>query len=746
MNESAVPKRSRKRKGTLNSRRRSAGKNTEAEAEDRFSIVAASALADDRTRVLKQGETFAVFDHFGDIKPTGLGEEGLYHEGTRFLSTFALQLISGRPLFLNSTVQQDNSALVVNLTNPDIRGDGRILIANGILHFFKFKFLSEGVCHERLTVTNYGLHPVHLSFSIHFDADFSDIFEVRGARRPQRGHRLAPRVKANQAVLSYEGLDRVTRRTKLHFDPAPEHVSNHRARFEIHLKAGQSQAWEIAISCLTSKGPKPVVSHDAAWRKTTQARAAAHGRASEISTSSEQFNGWVNRSLSDVQMMVSETPDGFYPYAGVPWFSTAFGRDGIITALECLWCYPDLAAGVLRFLSATQAVSENRKQEAEPGKILHETRKGEMANLGEIPFGKYYGSVDATPLFVVLAGSYYVRTGDRGLISEIWPNIERALSWIDNYGDVDKDGFTEYQRQTPDGLAQQGWKDSHDSVFHADGTLAEGPTALCEVQGYVHAAKKFAAELALALGKPEDSRRLAAEAERIQKQFEESFWCDDLGTYALALDGKKRRCRVRASNPGHCLFSGIASPERAGRVAELLMSDDLFSGWGIRTLGTREARYNPMSYHNGSIWPHDNALIAAGLARYGLKREAMKVLNALFEASLFFELNRLPELFCGFPRLPGAGPTLYPVACSPQAWAAGAVFLMLQACLGMKPDAVRDVLRFEHPLLPEVLSRVRIRNLRIGSSEFSLILERRDGSAGVITEKRTGGAQLLILK
>jgi glycogen debranching enzyme len=300
----------------------------------------------------------------------------------RFLSTFTLQLGLGRPLFLSSTVQQDNSALIVNLTNSDIRGDGKILIPKGILHFFKSKFLSE-VCHERLTVTNYGSQPMQLSFSFYFDADFSDIFEVRGTRRLQRGHRLATTVAQSEAVLAYAGLDGVTRRTELHFSPPPAHMSGHRARFELQLEAGESQQWEIAICCLTSECSRPVARYDDAWQKAVHTRARAHSRATGLSSSNDQFNAWVNRSLSEVQMMVSETAYGPYPYAGVPWFSTAFGRDGIITALECLWCYPDLAAGVLRFLSATQATSENRKQEAEPGKILHEARKGEMANLGE---------------------------------------------------------------------------------------------------------------------------------------------------------------------------------------------------------------------------------------------------------------------------------------------------------------------------------------------------------------------------
>ena len=470
--------------------------------------------------------------------------------------------------------------------------------------------------------------------------------------------------------------------------------------------------------------------------------AAEHGRYQawqcRLTSVNGQFNVWFNRAVADLHMLVTALPTGPYPYAGLPWFNTPFGRDGLITALESLWMRPDLARGVLSYLAATQATAFEPDQDAEPGKILHETRSGEMATLKEMPYGKYYGSVDATPLFVVLAGEYYERTADIATIERLWPNLVAALDWIEKCGDVDGDGLVEYARNTPRGLLHQGWKDSDDAICHADGSPADGPIAVCEVQGYVFAAWQAGAKLAGALGRFDDASAFQTRARAVQKRFEEVFWCAEIATYALAVDGAKRPCRVRSSNAAHCLFTGIADPGHASEVARTIFHPDVFSGWGVRTLACGEARYNPLSYHNGSVWPHDNALIAWGLARFGETKAAARLLAGLFEAGQYFDLNRMPELFCGFDRHAGVGPIPYPVACSPQAWSAASVFLLIQASLGLKIDAAAARVVFSRPALPASLPELRIFDLEVAGGRVDLLLTRHDEDVSVRVLRRSG--------
>lgn len=716
---------------------------------DEFYIRSSSPRVDVRTRVLKQGDTFAVFDRFGDIETFGTGELGLYYQDTRFLSRLTLRLAKHRPLLLSSTIREDNAVLAVDATNPDVWRDSEIVIPRGTIHIFRSKTLWARTCHERLRIHNYGRAAVDFSFSIELDADFVDIFELRGTKRERRGRRVETEVTHDGLVLAYEGLDECLRRTRIVFDPKPTRLSESMATFQIRLEPGEEASYRWAIACEVDGNPQVEV--EPCYEKVVQAAAGAlehvHAREPQIFTGNEQFNDWLNRSLADLHMMQTETPYGLYPYAGVPWFSAVFGRDGIITALQCLWFDPSMARGVLAYLAANQADAENPEQDAQPGKVLHEFREDEMATLGEIPFRRYYGSIDATPLFVMLAGAYYNRTGDRGFIESIWPNVERALEWIDRYGDSDGDGFVEYTRKSKHGLVHQGWKDSHDAIFHSDGASAEGAIALCEVQGYVYAAKVAAAELAKIFGDTIRSQELSKQAEALCHRFEQAFWCDDLSTYAVALDGSKQPCRVRTSNAGHCLFAGIATEEHASRAATTLTEETSFSGWGIRTVATSEARYNPMSYHNGSVWPHDNALIAAGFSRYGLKAAAATVLAGFLDASLFFDLHRLPELFCGFPRRPGESPTLYPVACAPQSWASGAMFLLLEACLGLSVLAPEHRLEFSKPFLPAFLPQVTIRDLKVGDARVDLLLTRHEeGDVGVNVLRRDGALDVVVLK
>ncbi|HHH36067.1 MAG TPA: amylo-alpha-1,6-glucosidase [Gammaproteobacteria bacterium] len=713
--------------------------------EDRWYVSATSTHADDRTRVLKHGETFVLFNRHGDIQRISISGQGLYHQGTRYLSHLELLIKERRPILLNSTVKEDNTILDVDLTNPDLYEAGRLKIHNDSIHIFRAKVLRDGRCHELVRLTNYSDASVDVPLSLEFDADFADIFEVRGVKRAQRG-KLQPAVIGEDMVeLGYEGLDGVRRRTRLGFSQRPTELSASHARFQIHLPPRGCSSLYLTISCLNGREEGESESYEQAVSRTTEELARQQACCSAIQTSNEQFNNWLNRSAADLHMLTTELPEGPYPFAGVPWFSTPFGRDGIITALQALWVYPDLARGVLSFLAATQAREVNPEQEAEPGKILHETRKGELAALGEIPFGRYYGTVDATPLFVVLAGEYYRRSGDRDFVERIWPNIERALEWIDRYGDVDGDGFVEYQRHGERGLVHQGWKDSDDSIFHADGRPAEGPIALCEVQGYVYQARLHAASLAELFGHEARARQLREAAESLKQNFNERFWCEELSTYAIALDGEKQPCRVRASNAGHALFSGIASERNARLVAETLLSEASFSGWGVRTIAASEQRYNPMSYHNGSIWPHDNALIAMGLARYGFRDHALRILTGMFDASIFMDLHRLPELFCGFLRRSGQGPTLYPVACSPQAWASTTVFYLLQASLGLSFDPVARCIRFLYPQLPSFIDEMVIRNLRLDGAEVDLRLRRHPQDVGIRVLRKEGEMDITVV-
>ncbi len=712
--------------------------------DDDWYVLASSSRTDARTRVLKQGETFCLFDRYGDIQHIGAGEQGLYHEGTRFLSRYELTINNSRPLLLNSTIKQDNSAMTVDLTNPDLYLDNKLSIPTGALHIFRAKYLLDGAQYEHIRLINYGQRAIATSIEIKFAADFCDIFQVRGVKREKMGTRLAQKDFKRSVRLGYRGLDNVERYTIITFSEEIKLIAPDTIQLQCKLEPHEEGNCYICINCQTGNEVNKPLAYKSVVQATSDAIEKLNEDSASLFSTNEQFNDWINRSAADLHMLTTNTIHGPYPYAGVPWFSTAFGRDGIITALQYLWLYPNIARGVLAFLSATQATTSDAKIDSEPGKILHETRAGEMAELGEIPFKAYYGTIDATPLYIVLAGEYYQRTGDRPFIESIWQNLERALEWIDKYGDRDGDGFVEYYRESDNGLVQQGWKDSDDSIFHHDGTPAEGPIALSEVQGYVYQAKLVMADFLQLFGETQRSQQLLTEAARLKTKFNDTFWSDKISTYAIALDGNKKPCEVVSSNAGHTLFSGIASKEYARRVADSLTSEDSFSGWGIRTLAKSETRYNPMSYHNGSIWPHDNSLIVMGLAKYGFKDKAIKILTGMFDTSINMDLNRLPELYCGFDRLPSQGPTLYPVACAPQAWASGALFGMLQACLGLTFSADKPQIRFHYPQLPDYLQRLQISNLKFGNAVIDLSLRRHLNDVGINVIRKEGDIDIVV--
>ena len=690
-----------------------------------FVVSASTSLSELRPLVLKQGNTFGVFDSKGDALASPGGTQGVYYCDTRHLSHFLITLNGHRPMVLSSTLRDDNATLTCDLANPGMVDDDGQAVEHSLIHIRRTRFLWKAGCFERLCVRNFDDRARRLRLGVVFAADFADLFEVRGIARRKRGQMHEPEIRNGQATLSYTGLDDRRRSTTLRFDPAPEALTGDQAVFSLELGPKETRSIFVEIDCQHGDSPlRPVRAYFTSLRDARRELHAKASRAASIESSNDVFNESTRRAIADLYMLMTELPEGLYPYAGIPWYSTVFGRDGLITAMMMLWLDPTVARGVLGHLAATQATEVDPAADAEPGKILHEARHGEMAVLGEVPFRRYYGSVDSTPLFLMLAGEYLDRTDDLETCRRLWPNIEAALGWIEKYGDRDGDGLVEYGRRTSRGLANQGWKDSHDAIFHADGSLAKGPIALAEVQAYVFAAWRSAERIMRRLGQPGRAAGYGAKAEALRKLFDTLFFDEELGSYVLALDGDKKPCRVHASNAGHALFAGVALPERAGLVARTLMGSSSFCGWGVRTVASGEARYNPMSYHNGSVWPHDNALIAAGLARYGRGEDTARVFESLFSASTYMDLRRLPELFCGFPRQRSRGPTVYPVACSPQAWAAATPLHLLQSCLGLSFEAQANRIVFRRPLLPSFLEEITLTGLSLPAGKVDVSVSR----------------------
>jgi len=688
-------------------------------AQDPQSDALGAAAPGKKQHVLKQGDMFLVADVFGDVD----GEsDGLFRNDTRVLSSFRLLLGGNRASLLGGNVAHDNVFFTAHLTNHPLAPIGGQSTPEGVIHVERTRFLWDCRLYEMLILTNFSERKAELPFSYLFAADFRDMFEVRGKQRVARGRMFPPKTSEHGVVLGYEGLDGIVRWTAIAFSPAPRRIAANRADFLIALDPGARFELHVEVGPEFA-GPPGSARFRAGAARARFAMRNARRKGGSLKSSGRLFDDWTERSRADLALLTTQLPTGPFPYAGIPWFSTPFGRDAIITSLQILWLDPGLARGVLSFLASTQAQERSTFQDSAPGKIMHEARKGEMTRLKEVPFGQYYGAVDTTPLYVMLAGAYAERTGDMDFIAGLWPSLQAAMGWIENEQASDCDGFVCYRANTGNGLVNQGWKDSNDSIFHADGTLAQGAIAVAEVQGYTYAAFRTMAAMSDRRRDAEAASRWRKRAEALRNAVEQKFWIEDMEFYALARDGEGKPCRVRASNSGHLLFTGLASRKRARCVAEQLLSPALNSGWGIRTLARGEVRYNPMSYHNGSVWPHDGAICASGIARYGDRDGVVKMMSELFEAAARFDM-RLPELFCGFPRAPGGPPIAYPVACLPQAWSSGAPFMLLQACLGLRVDGVKREIHVDRPMLPIGIDQLELRHIQIGDLSTDIMFQR----------------------
>jgi glycogen debranching enzyme len=690
--------------------------------------------------VIRERDLFLLTDSSGNVPPGNRQGLGLYHADTRHLSVYDLSFASAEPVMLLSTAELGFAEEQV-LTNPRMESEEGRSLPQGTIEVRRQRVLA-GVLEETLRVTNYNVFPVTLELVYRFGADFADIFEVRGQQRERRGRLLEPRVDASSVTYTYEGLDGRTRETRICFSPAPAALSRQGAVLRMRLPRRASATYRLVVSVdglgdrRATRDHLPVVSRQ--YRRWMEG-------CTQVFTNNEFFNKALGRSLTDLRMLWSEGPRlERFPAAGTPWYDALFGRDSAIVGLQTLAFRPETAKQCLRVLASKQGRKLDSWRDEEPGKILHELRRGEMSAVGELPYAPYYGSVDATPLFLWLASEYYAWTADVSLLKELRLPLLAALDWLDTSASRDGAGYLEYEKRSTKGLVNQGWKDSADSIVHAEGTLARPPIALVEVQGYVYAARRGLASVFDALGEADRAAQLRRQANSVRRRFNRDFWLPDQRFYALALDGDNRPCASVTSNPGHALWTGIIPRERAPMVAERLLGNDVFSGWGIRTLSTTSPRFNPIGYHLGTVWPHDNAIAAMGLKKYGFEEELIEIATALFDAALAFPYYRLPELFGGEARSAHQAPVPYPVACRPQAWAAGALPMVLHAMLGLCPQAPNRELLIIRPQLPHWLESVHVRGLRVGRGTVSLLFERQGARTAVEVLQATGGIRVVL--
>jgi glycogen debranching enzyme len=695
---------------------------------------------------VKEDETFLYSDIEGNLDDRVELGLGLYYRDTRFLSNYRLKISARDPILLSSSGERVYVSHV-DLTNPDLYEEERDPVPQHTLNIRRIRAIRDRL-YERIRVKNYNPFRIEIDVTLTFGADFADIFEVRGLSRETRGTYEPPRTGDRWLEFGYHGEDEIRRRTRIEFGVTPQRVEIRgdlaEASFRVRLAGHETKTVSLTVEPIVGENRAVPADFDEVVHGLRHSYEDWEHECTRIRTDNELFDQLLVRGLRDLRALYTKTDGGGIIAAGIPWYVAAFGRDTLITAHQMLMLSTGPARDSLHVLAEHQGTKVDDWRDEEPGKILHEIRKGELAGAGLLPHTPYYGSVDATPWFLILLAQYFRWTNDLGFVKEMLPAAEAALRWIDEYGDLDGDGFVEYRSRSSRGLRNHGWKDAHDSVMHADGSMAEPPIALAEVQAYVYMARTRMADVYSALEDYERAVRLRDQATVLRRRFQEAFWVEEDGFFAGALDGDKRPVRTPVSNPGHGLYCGILEPRRAEVVARRLFEPDMFSGWGIRTMSKDAAGYNPMSYHNGTVWPHDNALIAAGLKRYGFLDETNRVATAMFEAAQFADYLRLPELFCGFTRRTPSPPVQYPVACSPQAWAAGAPFLLLQAMLGISAAAHENVLTVNKPHLPPWLNEVEIRNLRVGDSTLSLVFRREGETTGFSLLSREGNVRVVM--
>jgi glycogen debranching enzyme len=687
--------------------------------------------------VIRERGTFLLTDTSGNVPANNPSGFGLYRSDTRYLSVYDFSFAEARPVVLLSTAELGFSEEQV-LTNPAIASlEGRVL-PRGSVEAWRQRVVDD-VLEETLRVTNYNVFPIDFDVVYAFDADFADIFEVRGAKRERRGELLPPRIDDGSITFAYQGLDQRRRETTITFSPTPVSIEDGVVTFRLHLDHGESIVVRTLITTdgrpKAPRGVERFVSISSQYQQWLES-------GTRVLTSNEFFNAALERSLSDLRMLWSGVGKHNYPAAGTPWYDTFFGRDSAIASIQTLAYKPEIARSCLKLLAQWQGKKTDRWRDEEPGKILHEWRQNEMTATGELPFSPYYGSVDSTPLFLLLAGEYYAWSADLAFLRELEPSLRAALHWVDAFGDTDSDGYVEYEARSTRGLLNQGWKDSPEGIINADGTPTKPPIALVEVQGYVYAAKKKLAPVFAALGDEATAQRLTREANQLKRRFNRHFWLEEERFFALALDGDKQQAAAVTSNPGHALWAGIAHRRLAAPVVKALMRNDMFSGWGIRTLCARCSRFSPLGYHLGTVWPHDNSIIAFGFKKYGCEDEANEVATALFDAARSFPYYRLPELYAGSARSTHYTPVPYPVACRPQAWAAGSFPLILQGILGLTPNAPDGELLIVRPRLPDWLDDVQVTNLKVGDGEADLSFRRRGNRTVVDVLALRGGLKV----